>query len=303
MASSAGTIQDGLDVSNPDVTTPEEIAAFHEAYERTNKGRLDSFEFWIEFRPDVLKRHKARSRFFFGEQAGQYPLPGQLLAIHRYAVEAFTGGIGYEIRLARSNGAQRSDILDALSVAFIHSGHAGMYAARAEATDALRQYEDPPVTDRFPPGWEVDPHAFRSGMDYSAREASQGDIAALMEWYERELGEVPRSAQLLARYRPNLLKAYRNRYEHAIRDSLPKQMLPYMLLNHNVVRGNADGIREHALLGRAMGMTTEQLLDSVSLAVLFAGIEVLGIVEQAAGDVLDDGWRPARQVPGESNPT
>jgi hypothetical protein len=39
-----------------------------------------------------------------------------------------------------------------------------------------------------------------------------------------------------------------------------------------------------------MGMSTEQLLDSVSLAVLFAGIEVLGIVEQAAGDVLDDGW-------------
>jgi hypothetical protein len=291
MATASSSIQDGLDVSNPDVTTPEEIAAFHDAYERTNKGRLDSFEFWIEFRPDVLKRHKARSRFFFGAQAGQYPLPGQLLAIHQYAIEAFTGGIGYEIRLAHSNGAQRSDILDALSVAFIHSGHAGMYAARAEAAQALRQYEDPPVSDRFPSNWDVDPDAFRSGMDYSIREATPEDIASLMRWYERELGEVPRSARLLAHHRPNLLKAYRNRYEHAIRGSLPKQMLPYLLLNHNVVRGNADGIREHALLGRAVGMTTEQLLDSVSLAVLFAGIEVLGIVEEAAGDILDDGWR------------
>ncbi|HET6509004.1 MAG TPA: hypothetical protein VFG42_19580 [Baekduia sp.] len=281
------SIQDGLDVSNPDVTTPAEIAAFHAEYERTKKGRLDSFEFWIEFRPDVLKRHKARSRHFFGDEAVGFPLPVQLLAIHQYAIEAFHGGIGYEIRLARSNGAQRTDILDALSVAFIHSGHAGMYAARSAAAQALRDYEDPPLCDRFPPGWEVDPRAFDSGMDYARRDATPKDMAALMGWYERTLGEVPRSAQLLARHRPGLLKAYRNRYEHAIRDTLPKQMLPYLLINHNVVRGHADGIREHVLLGRAMGLTTEQMLDAVGLAVLFAGIEVLGLVEEVAGDLLD----------------
>ncbi|HWT92640.1 MAG TPA: hypothetical protein VN238_06560 [Solirubrobacteraceae bacterium] len=280
-------IQDGLDVSNPDVTTAEEIAAFHAEYERTKKGRLDSFEFWIEFRPDVLKRHKARSRHFFGDEAAQFPLPVQLLAIHQYTVEAFHGGIGYEFRLARHNGARRSDLLDVLSVAFIHSGHAGMYAARAEASEVLRTYEDPPEAERFPPGWEFEPRAFDSGMDYSSRVASPEDIASLMTWYERTLGEVPRSARFLARHRPNLLKAYRNRYEHAIRDSLPKQMLPYLLLNHSVVRGHADGIREHVLLGRAVGMTTEQLLDSIGLAVLFAGSEVVGLVEDAAGDLLD----------------
>ncbi|MEV0688128.1 hypothetical protein AB0I35_30095 [Nocardia sp. NPDC050378] len=280
-------LQDGLDVTNPDITTDEEIAAFHAEYERTGKGRLDSFEFWIEFRPDVLKRHKARSRHFFGDEAARYPVPIQMLAIHQYAIESFSGGIGYEIRLARSNGALRSDILDTLSVAFIHSGHAGMYATRAAGLELLRDYVDPPVTQRFPDGWEVDPAAFDSGMDYSTREASAADMDALMAWYERVLGEVPRSAQFLAVRRPNLLKAYRNRYEHAIRDSLPKQMLPYLLLNHNVVTGNVDGIREHALLGRAMGMTTEQLTDAVTMAVLFAGVEVLGPVEQAAGDVLE----------------
>jgi len=280
-------LQDGLDVSNPDVTTAEEIAAFHAEYERTKKGRLDSFEFWIEFRPDVLKRHKARSRHFFGDEAAEFPLPVQLLAIHQYTVEAFHGGIGYEIRLARSNGAQRSDLLDALSIAFIHSGHAGMYAVRAEAATVLREYEDPPVRQRFPPGWEFDADAFDSGMDYSRRDATPEDMASLMAWYERTLGEVPRSAQLLARHRPGLLKAYRNRYENAIRDSLPKQMLPYLLLNHSVVRGHADGIREHVLLGRALGMTTEQLLDSIGLAVLFAGAEVVGLVEDTVGDLLD----------------
>lgn len=279
-------LQDGLDVTNPDVTSAAEIAAFHAEYERTNKGRLDSFEFWIEFRPDVLKRHKARSRFFFGEEAALFPLPGQLLAIHQYAIEAFRGGIGYEIRLAQSNGALRSDILDVLSVAFIHCGHAGMYAARAEAAQALREYKDPPPSERFPPGWTFDPAAFDSGMDYSAREASQRDIELLMDWYHRVLGEVPRSARMLARHRPNLLKAYRNRYENAIRGSLPKQMLPYLMLNHNVARGNPDGIREHVLLGRAVGMTSEQLVDAISLAVLFAGTEVLGTVDEAAGDLL-----------------
>jgi hypothetical protein len=281
-----GPLQDGLDVSNPDVTTPEEIAAFHAEYERTKKGRLDSFEFWIEFRPDVLKRHKARTRHFFGEEAAKYPLQLQLTAIHQYAIEAFHDGIGYEIRLARANGARRTDILDALSIAFIHSGHAGMYAARAAAAEYLRTCEDPAPGAHFPPNWSFDRHAFDSGMDYSKRDATSEDMRRVQDWYERTLGEIPASVRVLARHRPGLLKAYRNRYEHAIRDSLPKQMLPYMLLNHSVVRGSREGIRENVLLGQAMGMTREQLLDAICLAVLFAGQEVLATVDEAAGELL-----------------
>jgi hypothetical protein len=97
---------------------------------------------------------------------------------------------------------------------------------------------------------------------------------------------VPRYASLLAEHRPGLLKAYRDRYEHAIRDALPKQMLPYLLLSYNVVRGFRDGIREHVLLGRAVGMTREQLLDAICHSVLHAGAEALNIVEEAAGDLL-----------------
>ena len=90
----------------------------------------------------------------------------------------------------------------------------------------------------------------------------------------------------LARHRPGLLKAYRDRYEHAIRDALPKQMLPYLLLNHSVVRGSRAGIRENVLLGRAMGMRREQLLDAVCSAVLHAGINALDVADEAAGDLL-----------------
>ena len=63
-------------------------------------------------------------------------------------------------------------------------------------------------------------------------------------------------------------------------------MLPYLLLNHSAVKGDEDAIRENVLLGRALGMTSEQLLDSIGLAVLFAGVEVLGPVERCAGDEL-----------------
>lgn len=280
-----GTVQDGLDVSRPDVTTPEEIAAYRAEYLGTNKGLLDSFEFWLEFRPDVLKRHKARTRHFRSTIEPDRPLVGILGAIHQYTVSAFPEGVAYEIRLAQSLGATRAELLDTLSVAFIHAGHPGMYAAAAYA-DFLRDYVDPEPVDRFPEGWSFDPGAFDSGMDYSSREASEEDMDRLVEWYRRTLGEVPRYVSFLAARRPGLLKSYRDRYEHAIRDALPKQMLPYLLLGYNVVRGFGEGIRENVLLGRALGMTDEQLLDPICHAVLHAGVEAYGIVEEAAGELL-----------------
>jgi alkylhydroperoxidase/carboxymuconolactone decarboxylase family protein YurZ len=289
-----GTVQDGLDVSRPDVTTEEEIAAYRAEYLGTNKGLLDSFEFWLEFRPDVLKRHKARTRHFRSTLEPDRPLVSILGAIHHYTVAAFREGVAYEIRLAQSLGATRTDILDTLSVAFIHAGHPGMYAAAAYA-DFLRSYDDPaaPARERFPEEWSFDPGAFDSGMDYSRREADARDIELLVDWYERTLGEVPGYVRFLAGHRPGLLKAYRDRYEHAIRDSLPKQMLPYLLLGHNVVRGFRDGIRENVLLGRALGMTREQLLDAICHSVLHAGVEALSVAQEAAGDLLDEEWPEA----------
>jgi alkylhydroperoxidase/carboxymuconolactone decarboxylase family protein YurZ len=280
-------IQDGLDVTRPDETTAEEIAAFREQYRRSNKGLLDSFEFWLEFGPDVLKRHKARTRHFRSATEPDRPLVGILAALHQYAVSAFADGIGYEMRLAQSLGASRDAVLDTLSVAFIHSGHPGMYAA-ARHSAYLRDYVDPEPSDCFPGDWSLDADALRSGMDFSTREASAEDVEALLAWYRAVPGEVPPYVTFLADHRPGLLKAYRDRYEHAIRGGLPQQMLPYLLLGHNTVRGFPDGIRENVLLGRALGMTREQLLDAVSQGVLHAGIEALAIVKQAAGDLLED---------------
>jgi hypothetical protein len=279
---------DGLDLSKPDVTTAEELAAFREAYRAANKGTLASYEFWAEFRPDVLKRHKARTPHYrIPEDGERHPVPGLLAAIHHYAVVAFGDGVAYECRLAQTRGALRSDILDTLSVAFIHAGHPGMFAVAGSA-EHLRSYVDPPAGERFPAGWEFDPRAFESGMDFSTPEASEEDLDRLRDWYLRTIGEVPRYVRFLAGARPGLLKAYRDRYEHAIRDSLPKQMMPFLMLQHHVVRGCRDGIRENVLLGRAFGMTRTQLLNAICSAVLFAGAEALGVVGEAAGDVLPE---------------
>jgi len=155
-----------------------------------------------------------------------------------------------------------------------------------EHTGVLRDYTEVPDVERFPPNWSFDPGVFDSGMDYTAKEASEQDLRSLTDWYERVLGEVPRHARFLAEHRPDLLKAYRNRYEHAIKESLPAQMLPFLMLTYNAVRGFRDGIRENALLGKALGMTRPQLLNAICLAELHGGAEVFDIVTEAAGDVL-----------------
>ena len=283
--SAISSYQDGLDVSRPDQMTATEIEAYRAEYTGSNKGLLDSFEFWLEFRPDVLKRHKARTRHYSSPTEPAHHVVGLLGAIHQYTIMAFREGIAYEIRLAQTNGATRADVVDTLSVAFIHSGHRGMYAAAAYS-DFLSDYVDPPAAPRFPENWSFDPHAFDSGIDYSQREASREDMDRLQEWYLRTLGELPAYVRFLATHRPGLLKAYRDRYEHAIRDSLPKQMLPWLMLNYNVVRGFGEGIRENVLLGRALGMTKEQLLDAICFGVLHAGANALGIAEEAAGELL-----------------
>jgi hypothetical protein len=143
-----------------------------------------------------------------------------------------------------------------------------------------------PDAERFPPNWSFDPGAFDSGMDYSVREATPEDLRRLTDWYERVLGEVPKNARFLAEHRPDLLKAYRNRYEHAIRESLPAQMLPFLMLHSNAVRGFKDGIRENALLAKALGLTRPQVLNAICLAELHGGAEVFDVVTEAAGDVL-----------------
>lgn len=272
----------GLELLNTDAVTAAELAEFRRFYDATKGSQNKSYEFWFEFRPDVVKRHKARTRQW---HLGEGEAVQALTQLHQYVIEAFHDGIDYETRLAQTYGASKTDILDTISVAFIHSGHPGMYAA-SQYAEYLRAYEEGSRDKAFPSGWTTDYSVFRSGMDFSSLTATPDDLRSLRDWYMRMTGEVPASVEFMAAHRPDLLKAYRNRYEHAIRDSLPAQMLPYMLLHYNTYRGNAEGIRENVLLGRALGLTRTQVLDAILAAVLHGGSEVLGLVQRTAGDLL-----------------
>jgi hypothetical protein len=272
----------GLELLNTEEVTAAELAEFRRFYDATKGSQNKSYEFWFEFRPDVVKRHKARTRQWY---LGEGEAVQALTQLHQYVIEAFRDGIDYETRLAQTYGASKTDILDTISVAFIHSGHPGMYAT-SEYAEYLRSYQEGPRDNAFPANWTTDYSVFDSGMDFSSLTATPDDLSSLRDWYMRMIGEIPASVEFTARHRPDLLKAYRNRYEHAIRESLPAQMLPYMMLHYNTYRGNAEGIRENVLLGRALGLTRTQVLNAILAAVLHGGSEILGLVDRTVGDLL-----------------
>jgi hypothetical protein len=272
----------GLDLTDPARVSARELAEFRAHYTKTKEGQNRSYEFWFEHRPDVVKRHKARTVQW---HSGPPSCLSSLSAMHQYIIQAFSDGIEYELVLSRNRGALKSDVLDLISVAFIHAGHPGMYMVADTVGEQLREYEEVPGR-RFPEGWGFDPHAFTSGMDFTQLEASPDDIAALLAWYRQTLGSVPGHVSFLASYRPDLLKAYRNRYEHAIAESLPKEMMAYTQIQFNTYRGFASALRENVLLAKSFVMSRSQVLDAMLSAVLYAGANALDVAQDAAGDLL-----------------
>lgn len=279
---------DGL-LYNPDVTTQEEIDTYRKFYVATKGYSLPAFEFWLQLRPDVLKRYRANFvRETTSAEEKPRPLAHVIAMLHQYAVVGFEDGILYEIRLSRSEGATRGEVMDTLAFAFINGGPLGMSAVAKSSLEYMKEWKEEPSTraDRWPAAWSFDARAFASGMDFSSPEPTKRDMEALQGWYQTRLGEVPRYVRFLAKHRPGFLKAYRNRFENALRGGLPKEMVPYLLLNLNVTRGFKDGIREAVLLGRALKMTRPQLADAICWA-YYGGMDGISIAEEAAGDLLD----------------
>jgi hypothetical protein len=231
---------------------------------------LPGFEFLLEHRPDVLKRYRGGVRVTTSSEWRGFPLQMVLQHLHQYVISGYGDGIAYQVHVARNAGASRAMVLD---------------VAATSAGELIRDYDDPPP-GKWPDGWCFDPDAFVSGMDFGQPTASELDIRKLNEWYTATLGEVPRHVQFLAKHSPALLKAYRNRYEHCLR-ALPKQMLPYLMLNYNASRGFADGIRENVLLGKAFGMTKRQLTDPIVWSLYYGGIESYDYAQRAADEILD----------------
>lgn len=284
------TWDDGLDMSSPDTITQEEIQAFRDHYVYTKGYSIPAFEFWLDFRADILKRYRATVPFMTTSNEPKCLVKNCLNMLHHYAIVGYEDGILYEVLLSKRRGATRGEVLDTLAIAFIHGGPLGSRFVSTSSADFLKNWQDEPYSAdnaaRWPTRWVQDASALRSGMDFSTKSASKADIAALFGWYEKTTGEVPRHVQMLAELRPDFLKSYRDRYENILRGGLPKQMLPYLMLHYNLERGHGDGIRENVLLCKAFGMSREQIIDGFAWSSIYAGVEALGLAHEVAGDIV-----------------
>ena len=173
-----------------------------------------------------------------------------------------------------------------LWIAYLLANPMSTHTVAAALTDYLDAWTDPEPVDRFPTHWAPDPKAFASGFDYSTPEIRPGEPESIRQWYEDTLGEVPPYVDFLLANRPRALKAYRNRLEHLVRGSLPKQAFPYFRLHYAVCNGDAPSMRENILLARAFGLHRSEVNDAICWGLYYGGPGALTLVQQTAGDVL-----------------
>jgi hypothetical protein len=278
----------GLDLLNPDVTNDSELRGLRDYNDKMKGFTPPSHEFWLAHRPDVLKRKMLTVRMADSVESSKYPLRQYLANLHYYVVLGYREGIIYQIRQARETGATKGHILDTLAIAYIHGHARGMNEAAEAASEYMASWEDSPASpDCFPPGWTFDPTALHSGLDFSVESLSAEERSRIEAWYVRNVGEIPGYVKFLVLYRPDLLKAHRNRYENAIRMALPPQMMAYIMIHFSVIRGWRDGIREATLLGRSLGITKEEVVGAMCRAMTsYGGPDSLSIVMEATSDVL-----------------
>lgn len=279
-------IDRGMDLLSPDVTTEAETAAFKAETVKVDGRSHVGFDFLLDNDPGpaALKRYRlmvrsAVDRSVIERMPGVEPLG----FIGHYALLGYLRGINYMTVRMLNAGLSKPQVIQGLAIPFLVSGPRGIESI-AEALAGM-EWNETGRSAEWAPGWEPDPEAFRSGIDFGKPELAPGEIDSILDWYRSTLGEVPAYAAYLARHNPKLLKAYRIRFENLI-VTLPKQLVPTSLLLFYVLHGDADGIRENVLLCRAWGVSLESTLASVALSSP-NGISGLGLVEKAAGDVLE----------------
>ena len=250
---------------------------------------LSAYTWMLENRPDVLKHHYRNTGALFTGPNDSLGATVVLALLHHYTVLRFEEGIIHEVRSAQAMGATKAQINELLALTFIHGGCCAFRGVYEQTMEYMSQYREPTTPIAWPVGWAPDVDAFASGLDFSVREMLDGEREKLFGWYETTIGFVPRSATFLSKYNPIYLKANRGKFENAMSTgALPKQIVPYIYIYYNVHRGFRDGIREAVLLGKAWGMTRDQVVNAIVLGVAFmGGMDSAYIVDEAVGDILE----------------
>ena len=282
----------GMNVTAPDVTTPEELEAFFGFSDQPTGRPLESYALWAELRPDVLKRLLNFVHHIHDSESWSCPLP----YLNIYAVGGWPEGVRYIMRICQPStfltgpGYSKDAVIETLALSFYYAPTWGTVITADAVREGLAEYRDPEPgsPSPFPEGWAVAPEELKAGFDYSTPELTAADLRALREWCDRVLGEVPKGIELYAKYRPRLLKAERNRWENIVRTGLPNQMLAYLMIHHEVWRGNPEGTRDALLLARGLGMAKNHAVDAVYYGGSFlGGTATTSRVADAVEEVLD----------------
>lgn len=280
----------GLDWSNADVVTDAEQDALGRWYADTHEVDPDDrltltgfIDFWLRERPDVVKSYRRAIEATCGFDA----LPGAavgLLFLHQYVNVANAKGILYEVIASRVWGASRDQVLETLAFAFLHAGPHGMAIATEHCDEYLRGWvDDTSGSAAWPDGWTTDPSPLHSGIDLFTPTLSPEDRERLFDWHRRMEGEVPPHVAWLADANPEALKAYRVRFEQALRGALPVQMVPLYLIQTAGLRREERAMGRAVQLARALGVDERFIVHTVSALHIYSGTTSMDRVVGALG--------------------
>jgi hypothetical protein len=283
---------------------PDDLAAFVEA-RRANGLRVDrgwglmyqstADSILLDNRPDYGKRFydglgafqaRLAERGVESDNAVQLTITS-FQHLPMYVLYGWETGIYNEFRHLQSRGLTRAMLLELITFAQLQAGMRGLQLVYNAVGRFLVDWRDGSGDVPLPAGWAADPDAFKAGLDLTVRDLTGADRAAIVGWYERTIGELPRSVEFALRYHPEMYKWHRARWE-VIFKTLPKQVAPYVMIRQHMLTGNQEALREAVLLGKAWGITREWLVHGFAVSAYYTGFEGLATVSAAVGDLLDD---------------
>jgi hypothetical protein len=300
-------VHNGLNLDNLDVTTDEEINTFL-TYSRTGtaesaygsrvvRGALDpgprydlsANSLWLYTRPDFAKLHGRVLRGWSTRETDNSEILTHSSAanLHTYINQAWETGIENCTRGLQARGFTRAQLMEVVMHAQLSGGMRGLQVVANAIGIILGDYVARAIAPDWPEGWAPDMAPFYCGLDASTIELTPQDLNSIEQWYERTIGWQPPRIRFLARHDPVTLKSWRAKWEGVFRGALPKQMMPYLSLRHNIVTGNPGGLKEAALLAKAWGVTDAIIVSTITQgAYYFCGPERMDLAAEVLADVF-----------------
>ena len=281
----------GLDLTDLDHVTPEEITAFAEHYTRLHGRPHAGFDFFLASNPSAVKRYRLFATYTAISFSDWLTLTATNFAnIAWYACMGYAEGIRYIVHIQQTaGGSAKAEVCDGLAISLYHAGAQGGEVIASALRDYTWQEPDKPADLSR---WEAGRGRLSSGLDFHDPQMGPGELTLLENWYCNAIGEVPAYVRLLGKHRPEALKAWRNRYEHLV-STLPVQLLPLASIKINTYSCTAELVRENVLLARYLGVSKEDTLMTAISGLLYGQMEAAAMLERAAGDIFDNWDSPA----------